>query len=115
MLQPQYTYAMRLVRVVDGDTIHAELDLGFHIRMVRSVRLVGVDAPEMFGAKATPEGKEAKAFVEQWFAEGQTFSIISFKYDEKDKYGRVLGLIFRDKDMVSLNRAVHDRFVGGEH
>lgn len=115
MIKPQYTYAVKLLRVVDGDTVDVLIDLGFHITVAKRVRLVGVDAPELFGAKAVPEGKEAKVFVEEWFRGGAAFTMISFKYDDKDKYGRALGLIFRDIDTVSLNRAVYDRFVGGEH
>ena len=38
----------KLVRVVDGDTIDLDIDLGFYIRITERVRLKGVNTPEIF-------------------------------------------------------------------
>lgn len=92
-----YKYACKLHRVVDGDTLDINLDLGFHVWKRERIRLYGIDTPEIFGPNATEEGKAAKAFVEQWFADRARQEGIlvyeSLRYDVKDKYGRGLGTI----------------------
>ena len=41
-----YTYKAKLVRVIDGDTIDAEIDLGFNVLIRQRIRLYGIDTPE---------------------------------------------------------------------
>ena len=41
-----YEYKAKLVRVVDGDTIDCEIDLGFDITVRQRVRFAGINAPE---------------------------------------------------------------------
>ncbi len=41
-----YEYSCQVTRVVDGDTIDADLDLGFNIHHKCRVRLYGIDTPE---------------------------------------------------------------------
>ena len=42
-----YHYKAKLVRVIDGDTIDVDIDLGFDVWLKRQrVRLAGIDAPE---------------------------------------------------------------------
>ena len=41
-----YTYKAKLDRVVDGDTIDANIDLGFDITIHKRIRLAGIDTPE---------------------------------------------------------------------
>ena len=41
-----YNYKAKLVRVVDGDTIDAEIDLGFGVFIKQRIRLYGIDTPE---------------------------------------------------------------------
>ena len=41
-----YTYKMSPLKVVDGDTIDAEIDLGFDIKVKKRVRFMGINAPE---------------------------------------------------------------------
>lgn len=59
-----YQYHATLARVIDGDTFALDIDLGFHITVRETVRLFGIDCPEI----RTEEGKRAKAFTEAWFA-----------------------------------------------
>lgn len=92
-----YVYRCKILRVVDGDTIDVEIDLGFSVKVKERVRLANIDTPEMFGPNATPEGKAATEFVRQWVEEKTSqpgfFMYHSLKYDRKDKYGRALGEI----------------------
>lgn len=101
-----YQYRIRPTRVVDGDTIDAEIDLGMNTFIKERIRLYGVDTPEVYGPHAVPEGKLASDFTKDWMAAGQTFYLSSDRYDWREKYGRVLGRIFRDEDPVSVNEAL---------
>ena len=82
MTEPRY-YACKIHRVVDGDTFEVTIDLGFEVFVRQTVRLYGVDTPEM----GTTEGRAAKTAVAQWFGDpGQVHRLVS--YSAKDKYGR---------------------------
>ena len=56
----KYTYPISNIRVIDGDTIEADVDLGFRIRQRQVIRLAGIDAPEL-RAKDAAEREKAKA------------------------------------------------------
>lgn len=58
---PAYRYKAVCARVVDGDTVQLDIDLGFHVSTGQMIRLHGVNAPEM----RTPEGKAARAYMVQ--------------------------------------------------
>jgi endonuclease YncB( thermonuclease family) len=55
-----YTYKARVLRVLDGDTLEAVIDLGFGVATTQTLRLRGIDCPEL----VSKDGKEAKEFVE---------------------------------------------------
>jgi endonuclease YncB( thermonuclease family) len=104
-----FVYPCKLVRVVDGDTICVSIDCGFDIWMLnQTVRLYDIDTPEIFGRNATAAGHEAKDFTEKWLAAAKRLSIVSRKYDDREKYGRILGEIYRDDDPVPLNIALEE-------
>jgi micrococcal nuclease len=76
------------VRVIDGDTIVADLDLGWHTwRHSEHVRLVGIDAPER---SDQARWIQAKSYVERLLPPGTEVLLIS---EELEKYGRTLGRI----------------------
>jgi micrococcal nuclease len=60
-----YEYAAKLNRVIDGDTVVLDIDLGFHVTITEHIRLLRVDCPEL----NTPEGKLARDFTVAYFAE----------------------------------------------
>jgi endonuclease YncB( thermonuclease family) len=59
MIEPAYRYRATCDRVIDGDTYHLRIDLGFHVATTIPCRLRGVDTPEL----GTPEGVAAKEWV----------------------------------------------------
>lgn len=80
-----YNYMAKVVKVVDGDTIDVEIDLGFDIWHKIRLRLAHIDAYE----KSTDIGKEAAEFLKV-LLEGFFVEI----YTEKtDKYGRYLATV----------------------
>lgn len=98
-------YPATIERVIDGDTIIADLDLGLNVRLVQYIRLAGINAPERY----TEEGKAAKRYVESRLLARN----ITLEIDEKrprEKYGRLLATIWLgeinfNKEMVSASHA----------
>ena len=41
-----YNYKISPLKIIDGDTIDAEIDLGFDIKVKKRVRFMGINAPE---------------------------------------------------------------------
>ena len=56
-----YIYKGKVIRVVDGDTIDAELDLGFGITMKQRFRMNDYDAPETWRPRNEAEEKHGQA------------------------------------------------------
>jgi micrococcal nuclease len=73
-----FTYRGSIHKVIDGDTYDVILDLGFCIAHKIRVRVRGIDTPEIFGNKATAEGKEASEYVKS-LLEGKTVTITTYK------------------------------------
>jgi micrococcal nuclease len=81
-----YWYRCVLKRVIDGDTVVVDVDLGFEVwQLGRVVRLAEVYAPEL----RSPGGAAAKQFTERLLAGGQ----LLLHSRRKDKYGRALGYL----------------------
>ena len=61
-----YEYKCKLVKVVDGDTIDIDIDLGFGVWLQKQrIRLYGIDTPESRTSDATEKiyGMAAKEFL----------------------------------------------------
>ena len=89
-----YEYTAKLDRVVDGDTIHAWIDLGFDIWHHARIRFYGVDTWESRtrDLEEKKKGLAAKEFVKQRIGKKNSFFKL-LTHKEKGKYGRVLGEI----------------------
>lgn len=97
-----YNYQVEsVIKVIDGDTIDVEIDLGFGVFVKRRVRLFGIDAPETRTRDKAEKarGKESKKFLSELIENTQE-PIFLRSYD-LDKYGRVLGEIIIDGTSVS--------------
>lgn len=90
-----YFYNAVVRSVYDGDTMRADIDLGFGVWMFnKSLRLYGIDTPELRGEER-PEGLLAKEFVLERVPVGSEIQILTEK-DSTGKYGRYLATIFYD-------------------
>ena len=90
-----YEYKCKLVRVVDGDTIDVDIDLGFGVWMQNQrIRMYGIDTPESRTSDDIEKvyGNAAKTFLAKWTNAGN-LTLKTFK-DGKGKYGRILGEIW---------------------
>ena len=89
-----YTYKAKVRRVIDGDSVVVDIDLGFDTWIKdQNVRIHGIDTPEVRTKDPLEKahGLLAKAFVEQILPEGLEVAITTVK--DGDKFGRVLGII----------------------
>lgn len=77
-----YEYEVSLVRIIDGDTIEVEVDLGFRITHRMHVRLYGFNTPE----RGQPGYREAADHLRTLIPATGKFAVRSIK--PEDKYGR---------------------------
>tara|TARA_B100000035_G_scaffold296951_1_gene289312 strand:+ start:1141 stop:1632 length:492 start_codon:yes stop_codon:yes gene_type:complete len=100
-------YDVKLVKVVDGDTVDVDIDLGFGIWLHdERVRIMGIDTPESRTRDKVEDlfGEAAKARVKELFESSQLKLITTEDRkgeDMKGKFGRVLGdfeLEYKNKD-----------------
>ena len=98
-------YVKKVTKVVDGDTIDVEIDLGFDISFSSRVRLAGIDTPESRTTDKMEKalGLEAKAYLKSQIESAKTVVIKTEKMDSSEKYGRILGWLFLDASEVSVN------------
>ena len=82
-----YTYQAVVERVVDGDTLWAEIDCGFHIWVRQKLRLRGIDTPELSRAA----GQEARDWV---LGRMEADRAVQVRTERPDKYGRYLADVF---------------------
>jgi micrococcal nuclease len=104
-----FCYNANVVRIVDGDTIRLDIDLGFDIVLKnQSVRLYKVDTPECRtrDLKEKAAGLLAKEVVQNLIAVGERV-FIRTKLDTKGKFGRLLGTIITT-DNININEHLID-------
>ena len=88
-----YEYKCRILRVIDGDTVDVDIDLGFGIwRHRERVRIFGIDTPESRTRDLVEKkfGLAAKKFVRDNLPIGSIQTLVTMK-DKKGKFGRILG------------------------
>lgn len=116
-----WVYRARVRRIVDGDTIDLEVDLGFRVTRTIRVRLDGVDTAEIYGSRKDSaeyqRGIEHMTFVENWIATNNDgsawpFVVRTFK-DKTGKYGRYLAEI-SVPDGEILNHELIEEYPGVE-
>lgn len=86
-----YEYAATVLRIVDGDTVHLEVDLGLDQARKLSVRLYGINAPEM----GTAEGRAAREHLTFLLLSGGPAVTVRTYKDRTEKYGRYLGTLLK--------------------
>ena len=105
-----YEYRVKKVlKVVDGDTIDVDIDLGFDISYTQRVRLAGIDTPESRTTdKKEALGLEVKDRLKKAIDAATNVVIKTEKPDSSEKYGRILGWVFLDDNKVSINQTLID-------
>ena len=104
-----YEYRVKQVlKIVDGDTIDVDIDLGFDISFTSRVRLAGIDTPESrtTDKKEKVLGLEVKQRLKDLLSKSSSVVIKTQKPDSTEKYGRILGWLFIDGAEKSVNEAL---------
>ena len=89
-----YEYKVSVVKVVDGDTIDVDIDLGFGmVYKKQRVRMKGIDTPESRTRDLVEKkfGKASKKHLKNLLESADYISLVSH---DKGKFGRILGDIF---------------------
>jgi micrococcal nuclease len=109
-------YVKKVTKVVDGDTIDVDIDLGFDISFSSRVRLAGIDTPESRTKdKAEKElGLQSKEYLAKNLKDAKSVVIKTEKINSTEKFGRVLGWVYINGDTVSLNdMMINDGYAWG--
>jgi len=93
-----YTYKARLIRVIDGDTVDAEIDLGFGVFMKQRIRLYGINTPDS-RTKDLDERERGLASKARLAELLPREFIVETILNKRGKFGRILGVLYvQDED-----------------
>ena len=110
----KYIYRGKLERVVDGDTVDVDIDLGFGVWMRNQrIRMYGIDAPESRTSNQTEKvyGVASKRFLEG-MCDDKNGLVLRTHKDKKGKFGRILGELWRTTDYAdqSINEYMIEKY-----
>ena len=105
----KHIYSAKVVRVVDGDTADAMIDLGFNVWVKNRIRFMGVDAWESRtrNKEEKVKGLAAKAYVKDLLENSDEGKFL-LKSHGVGKYGRVLGELFVKGHEQSVNELLKE-------
>lgn len=98
-----YEYRINVVKIIDGDTVDVDIDLGFGVWLKKQrIRLYGIDTPESRTRDLDEKryGLMAKKFLTEQIKDG---AILKTRLDKKGKYGRILGEFISLDDRTNIN------------
>jgi len=99
-------YKAKLIRIVDGDTIDAEIDVGFGVFVRKRIRLWGINAPET----RSRDKDEVKAGKDTYRRLAAILALSNGEFElithGNGKYGRCLGEIFVKEHTESVNQVL---------
>jgi len=98
-----YQYKVKKInRIIDGDTIDLDIDLGFGITLSHRVRLKDINAAETktLDLEEKAKGLVAKEWLKKELSREGEWIIETVK---EDKYGRILGTLYFVGDPVTVN------------
>ena len=109
-----YEYRCKIVKVIDGDTVDVDIDLGFGVWLKKErVRLYGIDTPESRTRDLEEKkyGLAAKAFLTGMLDDSDL--ILKTHKDERGKFGRILGEVWRTTNYA--DQSINDYMIEKHH
>lgn len=100
-MQPMYRYNAKIIKVIDGDTVDAMVDLGFSIYTQVRFRLYGLDTPEK--NDEDPEARKLAMSAAAFVSDTILNKVVTIESVNKDKYGRWLAKVFMKPEQPTLN------------
>ena len=110
-----YHYPCKIIKVVDGDTVDVDIDLGFGVWMKNQrIRMYGIDAPESRTSNQTEKqyGLASKRFLES-MCEDKNGLVLRTHKDSKGKFGRILGELWRTTDYA--DKSINEYMIEKHH
>ena len=100
-----FEYKVNVTRVVDGDTVDADIDLGFDIIYKERIRLFGIDTPESRtrNKKEKVLGLASKERLKELCKQHKGSLILRTTKDGKGKFGRILGSLIPEGSGITIN------------
>ena len=114
-----YEYRCTVVKIIDGDTVDVDIDLGFGIWMHKErIRLIGIDTPESRTRDKEEKkyGLAAKKYLTEMLND-EGGIVLKTKKDAEGKFGRILGELWRTTDNAdkSINQYLVDEHHAGQY
>lgn len=108
-LDPLYIYKAIVERVIDGDTLLARIDLGFHTWSEQRIRLHNINTKELNSTNKSDlqKAKAATEFVQQKLQDVEFIVLKSFK---TDKYGRFVADVFYHPELTNKVQIAKEGF-----
>ena len=108
-----YEYRCKVVKVIDGDTVDVDIDLGFGVWLHKErVRMFGIDTPESRTRDLEEKkyGLAAKKFL-TGMLDDEGGIILKTQKDAEGKFGRILGELWRSTNFAdkSINQYMIDK------
>jgi micrococcal nuclease len=106
-----YEYKVKVIKVIDGDTIDVDIDLGFNTTLTKKrIRLYGIDTPES-RTRDKEEKKRGLISKKYLLLKCPIGGYVTLKSHGIGKFGRILGELFeynKHEDTVSINQEMCD-------
>ena len=108
-----YEYRCKVVKIIDGDTVDVDIDLGFGVWLHKErIRLYGIDTPESRTRDLEEKkyGLAAKQFLTRLLNDDGGILLKTHK-DAEGKFGRILGELWRTTEYgdQSINQYLVDK------
>ena len=112
-----YEYSCKVLRVIDGDTVDVDIDLGFGVWMHKErIRLYGIDTPESRTRDLEEKkyGLLAKEQIKSFMPVGSMQTLVTVK-DKAGKFGRILGKFLIYDMNTDTEMTINDWMVREHH
>ena len=110
-----YEYRCKVVKIIDGDTVDVDIDLGFGVWLKKErIRMFGIDTPESRTRDLEEKkyGNAAKEFITDML-DDEGGIVLKTRKDKEGKYGRILGELWRTTDFA--DKSINDYMIEKHH
>ena len=110
-----YEYRCKVVKIIDGDTVDVDIDLGFGVWLKKErIRMFGIDTPESRTRDLDEKkyGLMAKDYITR-LLDDEGGIVLKTRKDAEGKYGRILGELWRTTDFADTS--INDLMIKNHH
>jgi len=112
-----YTYKAKLIRAVEGDTIDADIDLGFDLSIRQRVKLYGIATPDIKSKDLETKQKalDVKSRLIEMLGNG---FVVETVLNKRGKYGRVMGIVYIEdssNNLINVNKLLIEEGLAMEY